>query len=170
MRGMNRFLDDADGPDVAPSHALARMARTLAYQFGEDAVVDSYWYTSGLRRLGALATDTFAIAIQAEADFILDWVSGIIADEVAGPLISPGAVDGSFNAFATVEIRDTGSGRALMNAPVYWHNLVGTGQRPTYLPAPRYFRSNSAIQVTVRELISNASQYELVLGGLRAYR
>ena len=57
-----------------------------------------------------------------------------------------------------------------MDQPVYWHNIIGTAQKPNYLAAPKHFRPNSTIQVEVRNIGGVAAQWQVVFGGVKLYR
>ena len=135
-----------------------------------DAAVDPYWYSTPLRDLGAAAVDAFSVPIQENAVFILCGLSGILMDD---PIVAPGPlVDGNFTAAASLLLTDTGSARQLMDRPLWWHSVVGTAQRPHWLPTPKPFAQNATIQVQVTELVpaGNASLYQLVFIGVKVYK
>lgn len=52
----------------------------------------------------------------------------------------------------TLTIKDTASGRDLMNGPVPLANLAGDGQLPFILPTPKVFQSRGTIAVNVQNI------------------
>lgn len=72
-------------------------------------------------------------------------------------------------AYASVLIRDGGSGRQLSNQPVYLGALFGTADNPFILPVPRIFAPRSTIQFQLTNLDNNPLSVQLVLHGAKVY-
>lgn len=176
----NRFMEGPAGAyPVNPAAGITRMARAHynAARMGEPSVIDAYWYTTPIRALAASGSDLFSIPVQEDAEFVAEWVSGIIAQDVAGVIewrlgtgATQNATDGITNVVASVRITDTGSNRQMMDRFTYWHNVIGTAQRPSYLPAPKHFRPNSNIQIEVTNLTATAAQWQITFGGVKIYK
>ena len=103
---------------------------------------DIYTYSAEVAAIavGGNANDT--IAIEADSDFILQKltyhadIAG--AAQTAATRVVPNV---------SVLIKDTGSGRQLMDTSIPIPSLFGTGELPFILPNPRLFMRNSTIQV-----------------------
>ncbi len=181
MPPLNRMMDPRE-LGRSPESQLSRKvrARYNAARFGRADVIDPFFYTTPLTAMAIGATTIATIAVQEDAEFVCEWLSGILARDVAGQLewtlptggmaAAAFAADGAFTAAAVVMITDTGSNRRVMDQPGYWHNIIGTGQKPNYLAAPKHFRPNSTIQVEVRNIGGVAAQWQVVFGGVKLYR
>lgn len=101
-------------------------------------------YGANMLPLAAGAQATADIAIQADADFLI----------VAAALVLTDAANVVFaaNRPLTVQITDTGSGRALMNAPMHVDNIYGTAQLPAYWPLPALMNQGGTISTTIVNL------------------
>jgi hypothetical protein len=135
---------------------------------GFQGRIDPYTYTTPLRQVAVDGTDQFSIPINAEAAFVLTTLTGILADDAAG-VIATGALDGAHNADATLEISDSSSARRMTDEAVYWHNIVGTAQRPSFLPIPKRFAANGTVNLRVADIASNGFWWQLCLVGFRVY-
>lgn len=177
---LNRLMQGGPGP-AYPGATISRKERAEynSSVYGEARTIDAYYYATPLRPIAAGGTDFFGIPVQADAEFVCEWLSGIIAESVAGViewrLDATGAgglvaTDGITNVVATIRITDTGSDRQMMNEQVYWHTVIGTAQRPNYLAAPKHFMPNALIQIDVTNLTALAGFWQVVLGGVKIYR
>ena len=63
----------------------------------------------------------------------------------------------------TITIKDTASGRDLMNNAVPLAALAGNGQLPFILPTPKIFQSRGTIQVNVQNITDNITYSSLYL-------
>ena len=63
----------------------------------------------------------------------------------------------------TLTIKDTASGRDLMNAPVPIPTLAGNGQLPFILPTPKVFQARGTIAVQVQNVSSDDTYTDLYL-------
>lgn len=63
----------------------------------------------------------------------------------------------------TVTIKDTASGRDLMNGPLPLANLAGDGQLPFILPTPKVFQARGTIAVNVVNLHPDNTYTDLYL-------
>ncbi len=107
----------------------------------------------GTNNLPASATRTVSIAIQADSDFLIvvcnrtTIVTGTPATEVTfTPVLAT--------------IKDSGSGRDLMDRPVHLEALAGDGQLPGYWPFPKFMRRSSTLQTTLQNL-DGANAYDV---------
>lgn len=87
------------------------------------------------------------VTLDADSDFL--WqkmtVFATIADagETAATQVVPAI---------SITIKDTASGRDLMNGPVPLPSLAGNGQLPFILPTPKVFQARGTIQVNVQNI------------------
>jgi hypothetical protein len=63
----------------------------------------------------------------------------------------------------TITIKDTASGRDLMNAPVPVSLLAGDGQLPFILPTPKVFQARGTIAVNVQNISTDDTYTNLYL-------
>ena len=113
-----------------------------------------YDYTTGPQVVTAGNTVSLSINIGIDAHFLVKKLVGTRSG------LSP----------ALVSIRTGGNDRTWMDKPVYFENLVGNGQYPNVLPAPRLCERGSSIQVTIQNLSSvYTGTYEIVFSGLKLF-
>lgn len=99
---------------------------------------DWFVYSTALITFGATNSTTAAtISIQADADFILTYITGVSVPNT-----------GSF----LFQVTDQGSQRKLSNTPIHSADLAGTAQRPYILPMPHRFPRNGAILIDFTNL------------------
>lgn len=63
----------------------------------------------------------------------------------------------------SITIKDTASGRDLMNAPIPLAALSGNGQLPFILPTPKIFQARGTIAVNVQNITDNTTYSSLYL-------
>lgn len=113
-----------------------------------------YDYTTGSQVVTAGNTASLSISIGIDAHFL---VQKIVGTRISG-------------APALISIRTGGNDRTWMDKPVHWDNIVGNGQFPNILPAPRLCERGSTIAITVQNLsLVNSGTYELILSGLKLF-
>jgi hypothetical protein len=123
---------------------------------------DFFTYRAEFLPLGALASVTVNVPIQADSDFQLTEITGdvrvLVTDEtvVAAPA-------------TLVTIQDSGTGRLLMDGAILWTNIVGTAQRPFILPMPKEIRASSVIAVTLSDLSGNARNLRMAFVGYKIF-
>jgi len=105
---------------------------------------DVYTYTTGRVAVAAGVSVTTNIAIQADADFEIHKLT-MFAD------IAGAAQTDSTRVLpnASILIRDTGSGRQLMNVAVALASLFGTGEEPFIMTVPKIIKARSNLEVTI---------------------
>lgn len=102
--------------------------------------------------------------IQRDSDFV--WTMGTFFENLAGAAQQNGVID---MPPATVQIIDTGSGRALLETPAPVTSLFGTGSLPFILPVPRVFDARSTIVVQLSNYGTSAFGLGLTFIGYKAY-
>lgn len=113
-----------------------------------------YDYTTGSTIITAGNTASISINIGIDAHFL--------AQKIVGTRTS--------GAPALVSIRTGGNDRTWMDKPVHFDNLVGNGQFPNILPAPRLCERGSTVLITIQNLSSvNSGTYEIILSGLKLF-
>lgn len=70
---------------------------------------------------------------------------------------------------ALITVKDGSTGRQWMNTPVHIDNFAGNSQFPNILPAPRFVRRGSVVNITVQDLSSAANEIRLVFSGEKLY-
>ena len=131
---------------------------------------DYFWYThTAINTLSSVAvTAVGLINLDADSDFYCVALSYQAS-------IADAALTESSNVLPLVRvlITDTGSGKALMNAPISLSALAGDGKRPYRLVRPRVFLSNATIQIGYTSYVAAGTTYsdlQLVLHGYKVYR
>lgn len=127
---------------------------------------DFYIYEEDFSSVAAGATATGNINIQADSDFVLQKLT-FFADIAAAAQTLSGIVI----PLMTVQIKDTGSGRDLIESAAPVTNLFGRGELPFILPTPKLFLARSTIAITVTNFDA-ASTYNLRLSfiGYKVFR
>lgn len=123
---------------------------------------DFFTYRAEFLPLGALATTTVNVPIQADSDFQLTEITGDMrtATTAEAVVAAPDAL---------VTLQDQGTGRLLMDGGIIWPNLVGTAQRPFILPMPKEIRANSVIAVTLSDLSNTQRFIRLAFVGYKIF-
>jgi len=113
-----------------------------------------YDYTTGSVSISAGNTASLSINIGIDAHFLVKKLVGTRTSQ------SP----------ALVSIRTGGNDRTWMDKPVHFDNIIGNGQFPNVLPAPRLCERGSSIQITIQNLSATvAGTYEIVFSGLKLF-
>lgn len=116
---------------------------------------------AALQLAASAVGQTGSTAIQADADFLMIAVAGL--------LIATDNITTVANSPATLQILDSGSSQALSDFPVHFLNLVGTAQNPLYLPFPRVFERNATLTVQITNLTATARNVFLAFHGFKIY-
>lgn len=107
---------------------------------------DFFGYNTTFLPLAAGATAVNTIAIQNDSDFMVVKVNIFITDNANANPVNPE------NALLLALIKDSGSGRDLMDEPVAVANYFGTAQRPGFLPMPKIIRRASTLSTQMQNL------------------
>lgn len=110
---------------------------------------DFYVYEEDFPSLGATASLTGSVVIQADSDFILQKLVASARD--GATLFVPPDVQ------MTVVITDTGSGRQLVDGAVPLGNIFGSARFPFIMPTPRLFAARSTIEITLANISGAAA-------------
>lgn len=145
-------------------------SRGLGNKLGRATEIDPYIYSIERQvTVAASATVTPTIALQADAIFVAEvllfwaWVATDDVVQDANELVQG---RGAF----TLSLRDTGSGRELMDRQIIAGLVTGTGERPFYLPVSKHFRPNGAVTVTLTNLDTVlAYDCQLAIAGIKQY-
>jgi hypothetical protein len=117
--------------------------------------------------LGANATDTGNIQIQADSHFLA--VCGVVLitsiDNIT-VLNSPSNANASG---ILALITDVGSGAPLSQVPVPLESMFGTGILPAVWPLPKLFYASGTIAVQLTNLLGTARNVRLSFWGIRIY-
>lgn len=124
---------------------MAERVYTIPGAYRGNAL-DGFAYRVQVLPLAPLAAVPVAVAINAEAAFMLE--------SIAGTARNPAAPTVRFIAPAiTVDLFDAGSGRALLAGPVHWDTLcLDPTAQPFRLPQPKILAPNAVLTVTVANL------------------
>jgi hypothetical protein len=98
------------------------------------------------------------VTLDADSDFL--WQKFNVYADVGddGQTASAAVIPG-----ITITIKDTASGRDLMNAPIPLAALAGSGQLPFILPTPKIFQARGTISVQVQNITDNTTYSSLYL-------
>lgn len=119
-------------------------------------VEDWFTYQTSVAVLAQGATAITNVQLDADSDFVLTKLSGAVKEDGSDTFLDPNA------AWITLLIVDSGSGRQLMNNPVPWGAIIGSGQLPFVLPQPRRFKARSNIAFTFANF-STGTDYNVFL-------
>lgn len=134
-RRARRFLDAQNDASGLRSN-LRIFLDERGYQYAED------FFIYPLQTVNSLAPGaTQVLPINIEADSAFEWILATGNCDVAEstPFSNVPAIE--------VQVIDSVSARNLMNGPIPFGNLFGTGQQPFFLPIPRRFMSSTQVQV-----------------------
>lgn len=137
-------------PAAAPPQSMQMVA-------GPTKRRDFFAYTIAFAALANGEAQQGAIQIQADSDFELTKFT-MFADiaeavQTEATRVLP---------LVTLQITDTGTGRALFNAPLPIPAIMGDGRIPFILPVPKIFSANASVAVEVTNF-SAATEYNLRL-------
>lgn len=129
---------------------------------GDEYARDPFFYTAERLPLAANASESFQIQIQADSDFLLAELTGVVKDLDANEtaIVNPAIL---------IEILSSASGRILMDRAVAWSALVGTAERPYILPAPKTFPANSQITINFTNQTAATKRVRLTLHGYKLF-
>ncbi len=112
--------------------------------------------------VGASATDTRQLVIQADSDFLIQQIT-VAAIDPTTPL-TPVPL------YATAQFVDTGSGMNVFDQPIPLTNFAGNGQLPYILSTPLLLNRNAALTGTLTNFAStNPVNYYVSFLGQRIY-
>lgn len=118
---------------------------------------DFFAYTLAFSALAAGGAAQGAIQIQADSDFELSKFTMFAdiagADETEATRVLP---------LVTIQITDTGTGRALFSSALPIPAIMGDGRIPFILPVPKVFSANASVAIQVASF-SAATTYNLRL-------
>lgn len=157
-RGGRSFLNTQD-TNSGLRQALRTFIDERGYQYAED------WFTYTLATSAALAAGASAsIQLNIQNDSAFEWIYA------TGQAISGGAVVPS--PAIQVTIIDSASARNLMNGPIPFPNLCGTGQQPFILPIPRRFMPSTQVTFLLNNYsaATSFSSVQISLIGRKIYQ
>jgi hypothetical protein len=143
---------------------LSQMTDTqLTNLFG---VRDFFVYELDFATINAGLTGSATFTVQTDSNFL--WQQGTYDASIAGAAYTQNTRPIP-NMNCTIQ--DTSSGRQLMSSPVPIPSMFGTGQLPFVIPAPRFFRANTQVTVSVTNFDA-AVNYDLKLSfiGTKFYK
>lgn len=123
---------------------------------------DFFTYSAEFLPLGALATTSVNVPIQADSDFELTQLTGDVRVNVTDETVVAAPA-------SLVTILDQGTGRLLMDRGQLFTNLIGTAQRPAILPIPKFIRANSVIQITLQNLVNAGRNIRISFLGYKVF-
>lgn len=110
----------------------------------KNTIHDFYVYGVDFASLLQGTSATGQINIQADSDFVVQKLT-YQADIAAATQTDSSRVVPN----ATVQVKDTGSGREIFSLPTALTSVFGTGQLPFILPQPKIFLARSTINITL---------------------
>lgn len=124
-----------------------------------------FGYSTTHSSVASGADDTQSINIEADSAFALQKLA-YFADIAAAVQTDSSRVI----PLATVQIRDTGSGRDLFDNAIPIPSVFGTGKIPFILPEPRIFKPNATLQVIVSNFSASTTyNIRLALLGVKIF-
>jgi hypothetical protein len=139
-----------------PAGSAPSPSQSLVHQ-GPTKRRDFFAYTLAFSALAAGAAAQGAIQIQADSDFELSKFT-MFAD-IAGAAETEAT---RVLPLITIQITDTGTGRALFSSPLPIPAIMGDGRIPFILPVPKIFSANASVAIQVSNF-SAATTYNLRL-------
>lgn len=124
------------------------------------------YQTPNIASLAAAAGST--VIIQFDLDSVFCWLRTTIFADLAGAVQTTSS---QVLPLCNLQITDTGSGQAMMNAPIPLPSIAGSGQLPYVEPTPQYIQPNTSLQFAFTNF-SAATTYlnlRLQLQGFKIY-
>ncbi len=144
-------------PMPAPDQSGGGAPQPQQMQQGPTKRRDFFAYTLAFAGLVAGAASQGAIQIQADSDFELSkftmFADIAAAAETEATRVLP---------LVTIQITDTGTGRALFSSPLPIPAIMGDGRIPFILPVPKIFSANASVAIQVANF-AVATDYNLRL-------
>ncbi len=162
LQAKMRRLEDAVSVRNQRLAALGQDVKTA----DQGVKKDFYIYEEDFSSVANGATATGNINIQADSDFVMQKLTYFADISAAVQTDSSRVIP-----LMTVQIKDTGSGRDLLETAAPVSNLFGTGELPFILPTPKLFLARSTIAITVTNF-SASTTYNLRLSfiGYKVFR
>lgn len=157
-RPASGFLQD--GPSVL-RQALRTFIDERGYQYAEDYFV---YYVQTTGNLAAGGAQVVPVNIQTDSAFEWQFAVGNCDSGGTTPFSNVPAIN--------ITITDSVAARNLMNGPISFGNLFGTGEKPFVLPIPRRFMSTTQIQVIFSNYSAGTtySRVGIALVGRKIYK
>lgn len=123
---------------------------------------DFFVYSAEFLPIGASAAAQVRVPINGDSAFALMEIQGDCRDLVTNETsIATPAM--------RLTLRDEGSGRILMDRAQMWTNIIGTAQRPFFLPIPKIIRANSVIVVELTNDAAAVRQVRISFVGYKIF-
>lgn len=123
---------------------------------------DFFVYSAEFLPIGANAAAQVRVPISGDSHFACMEINGdvraFVTDEVA--IATPAM---------RLTLRDEGTGRILMDRAQMFTNVIGTAQRPFFLPLPKVIRANSVIVVELANDAAAARQVRISFVGYKIF-
>lgn len=134
-----------------------------AFRAGQ-ITLDFFTYTADFLPITAGATSQVDIAITADSDFLILYSTAYVTD-TATPPVPIATTSANF----TVQLRDTGSGRALFSGPVPLSSCFGTAQLPHIWVQPKLIGASSTFSVILTSLDNASRNVRLAFLGAKIF-
>lgn len=123
--------------------------------------IDYFVYGTDFVPLGASATTTNQIAVNADSAFVI----------LSAVLVETDTTNAIFLAQQPLlfSLSDSGSGRFLSNTPIHADNWFGTAQLPKYWDIPKILAPNSTFSVTAANLEATARNVRVAFHGIKIF-
>lgn len=128
----------------------------------EPGPKDFFVYSAEFLPLAANATQQVRIPIQADSAFLIHEIAGDCRDAISDEVVIAAPP-------VRLEIRDEGTGRILMDRPQQWDNMIGTAERPFFLPLPKEIKPNSTLVISLINDSANAYKIRLAFIGFKSF-
>ena len=128
----------------------------------ESGSRDFFTYSAFFLPIGASAGAVVNVPIQADSAFAVMAITGDVRDLVTNEtsIATPAMV---------LLLRDGGTGRVLMDQAQVWPNIIGTAQRPFFLPTPKILKPNSTLVVELTNQAAAARQARISFVGFKIF-
>lgn len=122
---------------------------------------DFFLVTAEILPLAASGSGADTISINDDADFLIVAGTGVVTSVDNATFLA--------NVPILVELKDSGSGRDMMDAPVHWNNIFGTAQYPAIWPYPKLIRRASSLTVKCTNLEATARNVRVTFHGFKVF-
>ena len=129
--------------------------------------IDPFNYTTEFLPIAASITQTGQFTVQADSAFAIMKTNGTVA--TTGNVFIANISDTPRYTPFTLTWTDSGSGREIMDTPVSWDSVVGTGQRPSIWPKPKILDPNSTFSTRLNNLVATAFNVRLHFIGYKIF-
>lgn len=131
---------------------------------------DPFFYRVQFLPLTASVTAIAEFTVESDSDFICLGANAVVTDTSDASIAGTANGFDPFNPPFLVSIKHSGSGgQNLMQNPIAFANIFGSGRDPYYWPIPKVFGPRSVVTTTIENLVGTDRRIRIAYVGFKAY-